>query len=569
MPRMTNLANAVAAVVSTLAACCAAAFAGPDHIYYNANAYTMDADRPRASAIAIEDGRFIAVGSDAEVLPLADAGTELHDLGGRTVLPGLIDAHAHLAGLGQLETGVVDLAGTTSYAEVIERVRARAATTPDGAWIIGRGWDHESWPVRDGRRELPRHGELSAAAPDHPVWLSRVDGHAALANSAAMDAAGITADTSSPEGGEIIRDEGGLPTGVFVDNAESLVQRAIPASALPSPRETILAAQRMCFAVGLTGVHDMGVHPRTIELYRDMADAGELRLRIYALVSGPYAIRHFEQNDPLIGDVVTARGTKLYVDGAMGSRGAWLLEPYADRPTGPDGEPYAGLAVSDPSLIESVAAHALERGYQVCTHAIGDRANREVLDAYERAAASEDADLPTARFRIEHAQLLHPSDIDRFAAMGVIASMQPTHCTSDMRWIDARVGSERARGAYAWASLLRTGAVIAGGSDFPVESHNPFLGLYAAVTRQNLAGSPDGGWLPGERMTREEALRSMTLHAARAEFAEDRRGSIAPGKLADMIVIDTDVMTCEPRGIADARVLRTIVGGEVVFETAP
>jgi predicted amidohydrolase YtcJ len=277
-------------------------------------------------------------------------------------------------------------------------------------------------------------------------------------------------------------------------------------------------------------------------------------------------MKWFEEHRPIIGERLTVRAAKLYMDGAMGSRGAWMLEPYADRPMGPDGKPYSGLAVSAPDLIEAVARHGLERGYQVCTHAIGDRGNREVLDAYERALTATGKKGADHRFRIEHAQLLAPADIPRFAALGVIPSMQPTHCTSDMRWVDARVGPGRARGAYAWASLLKTGARIAGGSDFPVESHNPFLGLYAAVTREDERGAPEGGWHPEQRASREEALRMFTIDAAYAAFEEKNKGSLEAGKLADFIVVDRDVMTCEPGAIAEARVLMTVVGGQVVFD---
>jgi len=552
-------------VVAGVLACCAAAFGQARAVYHNANIYTMDPERPRAEALAVVGERLVAVGTARDALEAAGEGATTHDLGGATVLPGLIDAHGHLAGLGQLATGVLDLSGTGSYAEVIQRVRARAADLPEGSWIIGRGWDHESWPAVDGARALPHHGPLSEAVGAHPVWLARVDGHAALANARAMELAGVDAGTRSPPGGELLRDAAGEPTGVFVDNAEALVERAIPEGARPGPERTILAAQRMCFQAGLTGVHDMGVHPATIGLYRRLAEQGRLRLRVYALVSGPHAVRYFEANEPFSGDRLSVRGAKLYMDGAMGSRGAWLLEPYADRPTDDRGRPYTGLAVSEPSLVRSVAAHGLDRGYQVATHAIGDRANREVLDAYARAADAAGVALPAARFRVEHAQLLHRSDIGRFAALGVIASMQPTHCTSDMRWVEDRVGHERALGAYAWASLLRTGAVIAAGSDFPVESHNPFFGLHAAVTRQNREGLPEGGWMAHERMTREGALRSMTLDAAYAQFAEDRLGSLEAGKLADFVVIDRDVMVCPADKIPGTRVLRTVVGGEEVY----
>jgi predicted amidohydrolase YtcJ len=546
-----------------------------DGVYVNANIHTADPDRPRAASFAVSRGEIVAVGSEREVIeaidPMGLADILRIDLGGRTVLPGLIDAHCHLAGLGALHVGVIDLAGTTSYEQVIERVAARAAETPKGEWVLGHGWDNESWDNPEDRKALPTHDALSEAVPDHPVWIARVDGHAALANRAAMDAADISPETKSPEGGEVLRRDDGALTGVFVDNAESLIERAIPAGARGDPESMIRAAQRACLSAGLTGVHDMGVHPATAELYRDLSERGILKLRVHAACPSAFAIKHFEQNPPYRSERFSFAGAKAYIDGAMGSRGAWLLAPYADRPAYTEGdragEPYTGLSVQEPAFIEALARHGLEKGYQVFTHAIGDRGNREVLDAYERAAKSTGHDLSAARFRVEHAQLLSPADIPRFATLGVIASMQPTHCTSDMRWVEDRVGEQRAAGAYAWASLLRTGAVIAGGSDFPVESHNPFLGIYAAVTRQNAEGSPERGWRPEERMTRTEALRSMTIDAAHSAFMDSFTGSITPGKRADFIVIDRDIMTCDPSEILGTRVLRTVIDGEQVYSS--
>lgn len=562
---MSAFRNSLAFILSMSVTLFASA-SPPDTILRNATFHTLDEKVPIARAVAISDGKIAALGTETEILPLAGPGTEVIDLGARTVLPGLIDAHGHLAGLGQLSLGVMDLSGTKAYDKVIDMVATRVRDASPGEWIIGRGWDHESWP----NRTLPTHDALSAVSPENPVWLSRVDGHAALANKAAMELAGVDDHVSNPAGGEIIRDANGRATGVFVDNAEGLIDRVIPASVAGDPRAIILEAQARCFEVGLTGVHDMGVHPETARMYRQMADAGELKLRISAMVPSNVALRYMSENQPIDHPVVTVRGCKLYMDGAMGSRGAWLLAPYADRLTGPEGEPYVGLAVSDPAFVEAVATLALQRGFQVCTHAIGDRGNREVLDAYERAGASLGSSytqrLDSARFRVEHAQLLSPADIPRFAKLGVIASMQPTHCTSDMRWVDDRVGPERSKGAYAWQSLLNSGARLAGGSDFPVESHNPFLGIYAAITRQNLEGQPSGGWHPDERMTREEALRSMTIDAAYASFHESTRGSLSPGKFADLIVIDRDIMTCPASDIPTTRVLMTMVGGEWTFK---
>ncbi|MEZ6165225.1 MAG: amidohydrolase [Phycisphaerales bacterium] len=532
--------------------------AAPDLIYHNAQIHTANDEMPLAQAIAIEDDRIVAIGDSADLLKLRDTQTQLIDLEGQTVLPGLIDAHAHLSGLGELQVGTIDLSATTSYEEVIEIVRARAAELPEGTWIIGRGWDHESWPSK----MLPDHQTLSDIVPDHPVWLLRVDGHAGLANEAAMKEAGIDADTPNPSGGEIIRGENKRPTGVLVDNAESFVESVIPMSARGLTRDQLLAGQRLCLAAGLTGVHDMGVPPAMVELYKQLDQEGLLKLRVYAALPGRDAVRYFSTNGVYISDRFTARATKLYMDGAMGSRGAWMLEPYADRPQDDDGNPYTGLTLMDPEFIDFIARNGVENGYQVCVHAIGDRGNRRTLDAFEQAGAQN------ARFRIEHTQLLSPADIPRFKSLGVIPSMQPTHCTSDMRWVEDRVGEERAQGAYAWRSLLDTGVIIAGGSDFPVESHNPFLGFYAAITRQNLDAQPEGGWQPDQRMTRLETLKSFTIWAAYAAFEETEKGTLEIGKLADFIVIDRDIMTCAPADIPATKVLMTVIGGETVFVAA-
>jgi len=551
-----------------LVACLCAGFAGAglhaqsspavDTVYTNANIYTLDAARPRAEALAVTGGRIVAVGSAAEVMRCRGPATRVVDLAGKTLLPGLIDAHAHPASLGNFALGRIDLSEAGSFDGVVRMVAARAKKAAKGEWIIGGRWDHESWPGRG----LPTHDKLSAVSPDNPVWLTRVDGHAGLANAAAMRLAGVDRDTPSPSGGEILKDESGEPTGLFVDNAENLIASRLPGSG-PNTAELLLKAQELCLSVGLTGVHDALVTPADIEAYQQLEAAGKLKLRIYAMVAGEHALRYFREHGVLIGDRLTVRAAKLFADGAMGSRGAWLLEPYSDRPEDADGQPYVGLSVMKPEFMRQVAEDGLRRGYQVCTHAIGDRANREVLDAYETAL--QRYALRGHRFRVEHAQLLAPEDIPRFAELGVLPSMQPTHCTSDMRWVDQRIGSKRAAGAYAWASLLRTGVRIPAGSDFPVESHNPFLGVYAAVTRQNADGEPAGGWRPEERMTRAEALRAFTLDAAYAAFEEDLKGSLKPGKLADFIVIDRDIMTCAPGEIRTTCVLQTVIGGETVF----
>jgi predicted amidohydrolase YtcJ len=535
-------------------------------VYSNANVYTMTPGRPQVQAIATRGEFIVAVGAVEDVRAAAGEGAREIDLGGMTVLPGLIDAHGHMASLGAFGLGFLDLSAAADFGGVVRAAAVAAAERKPGEWVLGGRWDHESWPGR----ALPAHAALSEATPENPVWLRRVDGHAGIANAAAMRLARITRDTPSPEGGEILKDEAGEPTGVLVDNAMALVESMVPAGARGRGEDLLLKAQELCLSAGLTGVHDAGVSPADVAVYERLAGEGELKLRCYLMVSGHHAMRWFEERPAFSGPVVTVRAAKVYMDGAMGSRGAWLLEPYADRPVDAGGQPYTGLAVSKTDFVEAVARHAVEKGYQVCTHAIGDRANREVLDAYERATRI--VGIPPARmnyrFRIEHAQLLNLDDIPRFAELGVIASMQPTHCTSDMRWVEDRVGAERARGAYAWQNLLMLGAVIAGGSDFPVESHNPFLGIYAAATRQDLDGKPEGGWMPRECMTREQALHAFTMGAAYAAFEEGTKGSLEAGKLADFIVIDRDIMTCPARDIADTRVLRTVIGGETVYERA-
>ena len=527
-------------------------------VYVNGNIYTMDATRARAEALAIAGGRILAVGANSDIEPFMAPATKVHDLGGRTVLPGLIDAHCHVASLGSFGFGRIDLSEARSFDEVVAVIGRRAASVEPGAWIIGGRWDHENWPGR----ALPTHHQLSAVAPNNPVWLTRVDGHAGLANAAAMKLAGITRDTAAPDGGEILRDETGEPTGVFVDNAEQLVEAKLEGSGVDTA-DLILKAQEMCLSVGLTGVHDAGISPAEVDVYRGLVDDGRLKLRVYAMVAGEQARDYFAARGLLLGERLTVRSAKLYADGALGSRGAWLLAPYDDRPTDRTGQPYVGLNVMEPEFMRAVAEDGLRRGYQVCTHAIGDRGNREILDAY--AAALDRMPRQNHRFRVEHAQVLALEDTPRFAELGVIPSMQPTHCTSDMRWVYDRIGPQRAAGAYAWAQLRRTGVPIPGGSDFPIESHNPFLGLYAAITRQNIEGKPAGGWHADERMTREEALRSFTLDAAFAGFDESDRGSLEPGKLADFVVIDHDVMTCAPSQIPTTRVIQTVIGGETVY----
>jgi predicted amidohydrolase YtcJ len=444
-------------------------------IVTNARVYTADDAQPLAEAIAISGGKLMFVGSGVEAMALKGSATTVIDAGGRTIIPGMTDAHAHLYGLG-VELRQVDLTGTKSYDEVIARVVARAATTPKGTPVLGRGWDQNDWS--DTR--LPTNTALSAATPDHAVLLTRVDGHALLANAVAVSKAGVTAETKDPDGGRILRDARGAPSGVFVDNAQNLMEAASRGGEALNPRDVLKNAVREANRWGLTGVHEMGVSPAVVETYEQAAKAGELTLRAYVLVSGDSAGVNWAMakgpRSALYDGRLWVRSIKLYGDGALGSRGAALLDPYTDDPQN------NGLLVMQPTWIESVSERGLRSGWQIATHAIGDRANRLVLDAYAAALKA----VPTAdhRFRIEHAQIIHHDDIPRFAALGVIPSMQASHQTSDMYWAGNRLGAERLRGAYAWRSLLATGAIIPNGSDFPVELVNPLLSFHAAIARQ-------------------------------------------------------------------------------------
>ncbi|MEA2705271.1 MAG: hypothetical protein QOH22_59 [Gemmatimonadaceae bacterium] len=537
---------------------------GPaDLVLTNGHIYTVDNARPVVTALAVRGRRVVFAGSDAEAKVLASSSTRFIDLHGATVIPGFVDAHGHLLGLGHMLQSA-NVAGATSYQEVIDRVKARGRDAKPGAWIRGRGWDQTRW----ASKEFPTHELLSLAFPDNPVVLQRVDGHAVLANAKAMELAHVTAATAEPSGGRILKLASGSPSGVFIDNAVGLIDRAIPAATREDTRSAILAAIDECNRWGLTGIHDPGVEAGTVAIYEELAKAGKFKLRDYVMLSdpgeptaavtlgNPYLRRGPES--ALYDGHLWIRAIKLYADGALGSRGAALLAPYSDDPTN------SGLLVSPPAHIEAWAETALRRGFQVNVHAIGDRGNRIALDAFEAALRR----VPKAdhRFRVEHAQVISPQDIPRFAKLGVIPSMQATHQTSDMRWAETRLGSERIRGAYAWRSLLNTGVVIPNGTDFPVEEVNPLLTFHAAVTRQDPTNSPAGGWYPDQKMTREEALQSMTIWPAYAGFQESMLGSLTPGKYADFVVLDRDIMKVPDTEIVGARVISTWIGGERVYE---
>lgn len=506
------------------------------------------------AAIVVRKGRIEFVG------PLADAesrapGARKLDVRGMTVLPGLVDAHSHVDGLGAaLDT--VDLVGTKSPDEMIARIAEHAKRTPPGAWITGRGWDQNDWPAK----EYPTAAMLDAAVPDHPVWVSRVDGHAGLANSAAMKAAGVTASTNDPSGGRILRDASGAPTGIFIDNAEELVASVIPAPSRELRKARLRKALENLAANGITATHEAGsaAPDEVIAIYRELVDEGAMPVRVYYMLPADDSLlESWFKKGPLVdyGDKLTVRSVKIYADGALGSRGAALLAPYSDEPS------TSGLLVTQPDRIESVARRAAESGFQVGTHAIGDRGVKIVLDAYEKAGAK-----PEDRFRVEHFQVATLADIERLANAGVIAAMQPTHATSDMPWAEARLGSERLVGAYAWRKVLTAGGRLALGSDFPVEDVNPFFGIYSAVTRQDHDGHPPGGWTPSEKITLAEAVRGFTLDAAYAAFEEETRGTIEPGKWADFTIVDGDFASAPVSEVWKTRVRYTVVNGEIVYK---
>ena len=524
-----------------------------DIIFHNGRIHTMDAERPRAAALAVEGDTIVAVGSDEDILARRTPHTRVVDLRGATVLPGLGDSHLHMAWLGQTQAAV-DLGGARSYADAVELVRERAAATPKGAWITGWRWNQEQW----ADKTLPHHALLSERVPDHPVWLVRVDTHAGLANAAAMERAGITGATQSAQGG-LVAMQDGKPTGILVDTAMPLVEDRIPAHTVEDARRLILAAQEHCLAYGLTQIHDPGIDATMLQAYRSLAADGGLKMRVHAMVRQ----EHIDEVGLTRVDegLFTLRCVKVLMDGALGSYGAAMEEPYEDAPH------ETGLLRVTPESLRDTLERSYRSGFQVSVHAIGDRTNRLALDTIEDVLQR----IPTAdhRTRIEHAQILRPQDVPRFAQLGIIASVQPSQCTSDIAMSDVRLGPRRAPNAYMWRSLLEAGTTLTGGSDAPVESANPLWGIYAAVTRQDHQGRPADGWGPGQRMTRREALAAYTLGPAYASFQDDHRGVLRPGQWADLTVVDRDVVNGPASDLLEANVVATVVAGVVVFDRLP
>lgn len=512
---------------------------------------------PQAEAIeafAYENGLIVAHGKLAE-LNLAYPDAKRINLDGSTVVPGFIDAHGHLLGLGQ-SLMQVDLMGTTDKKEIIQRLKDFAAELPSTQWLLGRGWDQNDWPVKS----LPSAADLDDAFPTRPVWIERIDGHASWGNSAAM--AFSSKDLSGswqPDGGEIIRTKDGKPSGVFIDKASQLIESAVPPASDEQVSEALARAMNKTASVGLTSMHDAGTSKRTWDLLRAAKSSNDLKIRVYAMADGDSDMLAYLCKGGAIIDpyaLLTARSVKLYSDGALGSRGAALLAPYSDSPD------QLGLLLETPETLAAQAGKAAECGLQVNIHAIGDRGNRISLDALEAASQIKNQ----GRHRIEHAQIIEASDFARFKQLGIIASVQPTHATSDMYWAEDRVGSERIKGAYAWQKLNRLGIPLALGSDFPVEKADPLSGFYAAISRQDSEGWPENGWYPEENLSREEALYGFTLGAAYAAFQEEMLGSLEVGKYADFVVLSKDIMTIPKQQILQTEVVATYLNGKAIYK---
>lgn len=520
---------------------------------HNINGHTSTNDGMVAFTVLVFDnaGRVVATG-DGDLLEQHPDARKI-DGQGRTVLPGLVDAHAHVAGLGFLKTSL-DLTGVASVENAVAAIAQYRKDKPHTRWITGRGWNQVLWPVK----EFPTAAHIDTVVSDRSVWLRRIDGHAGWANSVALKQAGIDDDTPDPVGGKIIRDDNGHATGVLIDMAMDLVEIHVPKPDKAEGRAAISAAVDTLLSEGMTSVHDAGIDIVNAEIYMSMADDGDLGMRIYAMTGGAGDVLD------AIGKPIYAYGNdrleissvKLYSDGALGSRGAAMIEPYSDDPEN------RGLPFWTQEELDAMVAKANGMGFQVGIHAIGDLGNRMSLDAFEKAQGGKPSPL---RNRIEHSQIVTLDDIPRFAELGIIASMQATHATSDMNMAEDRIGPERILGGYAWRRMLDAGVTVANGSDFPVELSNPFHGLYAAVTRQGRDGEPEGGWYADQALTRAEALHSFTLAGAYAARQEDRLGSLEPGKWADFIVIDRDYFTVPAAEIDDIVVLETWVGGQQAY----
>lgn len=534
-----------------------------DLILQNGNIYTVNERQAHAEAVGVKGDRIIFVGSNRDAQKYISKNTRVIDLKGRTVVPGMIDAHHHLEGVGFREM-TLNLEGVNSLEEFLAKVKARVEQKKPGEWLTGRGWIETFWipPV------FPTRWDLDKVAPNNPVILTRADGHGTVVNSAALRIARIDKATANPFGGEISKDEqSGEPNGMLLDAAQALVRGHIPATTPADVERAIVLGVNRNVSLGWTQVQDAGGDYAEIDLYKKLYTAGQIKLRIYKAVSAPgLEAQRLFQDGPIIGaygNRLTVRSIKLYGDGSLGSRSAALLAPYSDKPD------TSGFLTIKEETLQTILQQALRAGIQVETHAIGDRGNRFVINEYEKALKA----VPKAarkikepRWRVEHSQIVNPADIPRFAKLGVIPSMQPSHAISDLHFAPARLGIERLKGAYAWQSFVKSGSIIPGGSDAPVERGEPMIEFYAAVARKDLKGFSGAGWHPEEALTREQAIKMFTIWAAYAAFEEQLRGSIEVGKLADFTVLSADIMKIPEAEIPKTRCLMTIIGGEIVYE---
>ncbi len=533
-----------------------------DLVLKNGLVYTLNDDQPRAEAVAVRYGQIVFIGSTADAKKYEAKTTRVVDLKGKVVVPGLADAHYHFAGVGYREMNL-NLEGTTSLADFLAKVKARVAQAQPGEWVTGRGWIETFWTPQ----AFPTRQDLDAIAPNHPIYLTRADGHASVVNSAALKLASIDKATANPTGGEIMKDKAGEPNGMLVDRAQGLVGKLLPAPNAADLEKALLLADKRSLALGWTQVHDAGVGYDQINLVKRLYEEKKLKIRLYEAVRGPGAdAQRLLKEGATIGlydGRLTVRTIKISIDGALGSKGAALLENYSDHDTN-------GLLMYTPQQVMPTFIQALKKGIQLEVHAIGDRANRTLLDWYEAAFNEvpmiERASREEPRWRNEHAQIVHPDDLARFAKLKIIPSMQPSHAIGDLHFAATRLGQKRLAGAYAWQTLIKQGNMVAGGSDAPVERGEPMIEFYAAVARKDLKGFAGEGWHPEEKVTREQALKMFTLWAAYAAFEEKKRGSIELGKWGDLTVLSHDIMTIPEADILKTRCAMTVVNGEVVYD---
>lgn len=543
-------------------------------IIKNGNIYTANDQQPTAKFIAVT-GDLITYVGDNENEIISNKNTKIIDLQGQTLTPGLIEGHGHILGIGYNEMNI-DLLSVKNYDELLELVKIAIAKAEPGQWIVGHGWHQNKWDLSTETtvQGFPTHHKLSAISPNNPIYLTHASKHASLANAKAMEIAGVEASTAATlsatlkdgEGGEIIADANGFPTGVFVERASGLITKFIPANDRAQDKQALKMAQEACLRLGITGFHDAGQNRQVIDLLQELKIEGQLPVRMYVMLTGfdEALLNEWYEKGPMIDSAkhtLDIRSVKLNCDGALGSRGAWLLEPYSDRLD------HYGHETIPMAFVERTTKKALQHGFQVCAHAIGDRANREILDRYELAFNTYPEKADDHRFRIEHAQHLNPDDIGRFAELNVIPAMQAIHMASDRPWAIDRLGEQRiVEGAYVWQKLLQSGVKIVNGTDAPVEPLNPLPSFYASVSRRTLAGTPEGGYEPDQKMTRDQALKSYTIDAAYGAFMENEKGSIELGKLADFTVFDKDIMTISEDDILKTKVMMTIIGGDIKYQ---